>query len=257
MVRQLVTPLNPPMSRGLAYLVLLVVDVVAAGMIYDPLTAGMALGSQTALFCLIHLLTCFGLTVALTPWREILHSWVWRFRGGQPWLRDLWLGDRSENGLALLTLAALGVFNLSVLVVGPVVAKHGMGPLEYHRSTVVNAVATTVVLTLAVGTVYQWWVLLAGRSGTGMTMALLLLLVAVGPHLLGYYYKDEWMLNLSPSYHFARWLFGPAGESNPQVMLGIYGLVLVLVWYSLRRRLQHLAKLVDNRLERMGVLTAG
>jgi hypothetical protein len=252
MVRQLVNPLNPPFSKQLAYVTLTIVDVIVAGVLFDSGPWSIALGPRCAAFCLIHLLASGWMMAATTPWRETLHSWVWRYRGRRPLLADCWLGDRTENGLALLTFCAIGVASYVVLVVVPAPWQAGVGQWPQARLVAVPALGAMVVLTLAFGTILQWLVFLAGRGGSPLLVTVLALPIAA-PHVAGYYYQLPWLEAFSPSAHFGRWLFDPDRPLNVLPLLLTYAGVLVLVRLSLRRRMHHLEKAVDRKLEQMGV----
>ncbi len=260
MVRQLVNPWYPALGKGLTYVVLAVVDLLAAGLLWEPVPSVTPLVWRAGVFCLIHLLASFGLTIGVTPWRETLYSWVWRFRGrGNRW-RDLWLGNRSENVLALLTFCILGVVDLLGLVVAPAVYVEGLTVFQESRGQVLAVLVLTVVLILTVGMIYQWFVFLAGRNGAAL-IASLVVAANAAPHLTGYYYHLDWLLRLCPSYYFGRWLFQPGqgGTALAEMipMFLVYGTVLVIVWASLRRLLRALTNVVDRKLARMGVVPVG
>jgi hypothetical protein len=253
MVRQLHNPLNAPMSRGMAYLVILVVDILTAGVLFDPSPSVLSLQTKIAAFALVHLCIGLLLTFTLTPWRESLHSWVWRFRGRGKRLMDLWFGNRSVNGLALATLAAIGVVDSLLLIVLPEVGRVGAGALANDWPVLVNVSVTGVLVLLTFGTLYQWFAFLAGRGTIGLTLTFITLTVAL-PHILGYNYEIEWLLILSPSLHFGRWLFAPQLPSNLIPMLLLYGIALVLVGNSLHSRMRVLEKIVDRKLAKMGAI---
>src|SRR5262249_51309050 len=125
-VRQLASSRVPPISKQMSYWAILMVDVAAAAVLYDPpFVVSLSPAQRAAAFCLVHLLACLILTMSISPWRECLQSWVWRFRGRRPWFRDHWLGDRSENGLSLVTFAAIGTAGLVLLVLLPAGLENG------------------------------------------------------------------------------------------------------------------------------------
>src|SRR5207245_4042120 len=108
-----INPLNPPFAKATAYLTLLVFDYLAGAVLFEPAGFGLAIGPRAAAFWLGHLFVSLMLINNVTPWRESLQSWIWRLRGPSPRLLDLWLGARSENGLALLTFCLLGLVGLA------------------------------------------------------------------------------------------------------------------------------------------------
>jgi hypothetical protein len=266
MKRRLVNPANPPFSKPLAYGTLAAVDYLLAAMLFSAAVAapsgpfrfpGTGFGPRAAAFCVSHLLLALWLVTGVTPWRETLLSWVWRFRGRRPRLLDWWLGDRSENGLVLLTFALIGLAVYGLLVVLPDGVANGWGDVRDDLPIVILAPALTTVLLLSLGTTYQWMVFIAGRYGKTAFM-LFLLLADLVPHILGSYYEVPLVLALSPSAHAARW-FGPAlGDPlSPLPLLAVYGALLLWTWIGLRRRLDRLEQAVDRKLKEMGVVATG
>jgi hypothetical protein len=254
MVRRLLNPLNPALSKRLAYVVLCGVDAVVAAWLYDPLRMQgpqpwLTLQLRAAAFCLIHLVVSLVLVVAVTPWRETLHSWAWRFRGRLPRLWDLWISDRSENGLALLTFCAIGVLNLLLLVVLP------LGQDPSWRAVLPPAVAA-VCLILSLGTLHQCCVFAAGRNGS-VTSFLLGTILVVLPDLVGRYYQLDLVQALSPSAQFVRWLATPHEALALAPLLLLYVLLGSGCWFALRRWMRLLEGVVDARLRQMGVSKLG
>jgi hypothetical protein len=257
MARQLLNPLNPPFSKGMAYLTLVGIDLLAAAVIYDAGSPRWELNVRAAAFCLVHLCASYLLIQPMTPWREGLQSWVWRYRDRSPRWRDRWLGNRSPNGPALVTFCVIGAASLVFLVLLPEVRLNGTHGLRAAVPVIVAAASTTGILILALGTLLQWGMFLAGRAGAGTTFTVLSVAVAL-PHVLGAYYHHDWLLAISPSAQFGNWLFelpqGPPLDLMPLIVL--YGTLLFLVWMSLHRRLFHLSRVVHAKLERMGVFEA-
>jgi hypothetical protein len=249
--RQLVNPLNPSISRGVAYGILVLLDVLTGGMLTYPNSLAPTLATRVAIFWLLHLVFSLGLMLAVTPWRETLISWVWRFRNQRSRLLDLWLGNRSENILALLTFGALGLLNGLLFVVLPAMRMDDASTIAGSWDVPIWVTVTALVLTMTYGTIHQWVIYVAGRSGNGLTLTAIALAIVV-PHLVGLYYDLQSLASLSPSYHFGKWL--SAAPSNPAAMLAIHGLALVLVWSSLRWRLRRMGEIVDKKLRWMGAL---
>jgi hypothetical protein len=251
MRRRLVNPLNPSLSKPLAYLVLLAVDVITAAVLLEPLPLGTAIVPRVAAFCLVHLLVGVGLINSVTPWRESLHTWVWRFRGRTPRLWDWWLGERSENGLALVTFCASGVSCLLLLVVLPAGLQDGFAPIRDSAPVIAAMAVTTTVLMLTLGTLHQWFVFIVGRAGKAAFATLLVILI-LPLHVVGEYFHSGFLLAFTPTAHFARWL---SGDSLPHLeyLLSICVALLLWSWISLRRRIHHLEKITDQKLLQMGV----
>jgi hypothetical protein len=248
MVRRLINPLNTALSKSAAYLTLLVIDVLGAAAMYES-TPLFPLTRRCAIFCLVHLVAALWLSGTVTPWRESLQSWVWRFRGRRPWLRDLWLGERSENSIVLLTFAIQGILSLWLLVVLP----GRPSTAELRPGEAIPAMTITSALLLVVfGTFQQWFLLLAGRAGWVAFLTLIVVLT-IPLHLLGAYYQSPDILALTPSAHFADWLGGPAVPRLAPLWF-FYSLLLAAPWLAIHRRLRRMAKIVDQKLQGMGAL---
>ena len=94
MARKLRSPLDPMLSKLQAYALLIVVDVVAAGILFGNIPLD-GLNVMSVEFCLVHLVAGLIVIMIVTPRGEAYLSWVWRLRGRSTWLRDSWLGARS------------------------------------------------------------------------------------------------------------------------------------------------------------------
>jgi hypothetical protein len=192
---------------------------------------------------------------AVSPFKETLHDWVWRYRGRCSRLWDLWLGDRSANGLVLATFCVMGILGLCLGVLLPAGLEDNFTKVRQEAVPICGAVALTCMLILAFGTLHQRAVLLAGRNGSAVFF--LFILILDGPmHLVGQYYGLDKVLAFSPSAHFLRWKDG-----NPPLsllpVLGLYGLLFVLTAVSLYGRLHRLERIVDDKLRLMGVHKPG
>jgi hypothetical protein len=250
MVRRVNNTLDPPLGKPMAYAVLVIVDALAAGTFYESGPAALPVEVRTAGFCLAHLLTSLLLMTTVTPWRQSLQSWVWRFRGRSPRLWDLWVGDRSENGLVLVTFCGIGLVLCGLLVLLPA-SRQG---LEIPETKVLTILACTSLLILAFGAIHQWILLLGGRQGVGLLLTLAAVLVGV-PHALGRYYELDVVEALSPSAQFLGWLNArPGVPPLPWYpLVALYGVLTAAVWLSFRRHMGRLERAVDNKLRNMGV----
>jgi hypothetical protein len=255
MERRLINPLNTSFRKGTAYLVLLVVDVLAGGVLLEPVPLGLPFSQRVAAFAVTHLAAGFLLLTLVTPWRESLESRVWRLRGRLPRFRDLWLGERSENRLALVTFCLIGVIGLVAGVVVPYGRQDGFAEVRDQQAILVSVLAILVLLTLSLGTLYQWLGAVAGRTGMGLFVTLALILI-IPCHVVGYNYQVEGVLALAPSAHFAAWFNGTRPPSLVP-LFALYGLIGILAWVALRRRTVRLRKIVNHKLEVMGVVGAG
>src|SRR5262249_36105305 len=102
MARALDSPLKPPIARWASYVLLLGIDVMVAlvrsgGAMavtffsLAPIRATTT-GGRVTMFWAAHMAVSAYLILGVTAWRESLRSWVWRFRGRVPVLRDRWFG---------------------------------------------------------------------------------------------------------------------------------------------------------------------
>lgn len=255
MVRVFLNPLNPGLDKRLSYLVLVLIDLLGAGAVFDRLEPD--LGQRGAAFCLVHLVTSLMLITAVTPWRESLSSWVWRFRGRRPRLLDSWMGARAENGMAIFTYCVIGILALFLFLVVPTGVSLGWDQVQQTRSEWVSSAALMVVLILACGTGWQWCQVIMGRSGGGVFTTLLALGV-LAPHFLGRFYQEPWLLALTPSAYFVSWILpdsplivGPMQSIAPILLL--YLLVFGLTRWDLSRRMRRAEQQVDDQLRQMGV----
>jgi hypothetical protein len=258
MERQLVHPLNPSGSKKLSYLELIVVDILAAGIIFDMGAWSVALPIRTAVFWLVHLVASYYLICDASPSGPALRSWVWRIRPGAG-LRDWFLGDRSENGLMLLTFCVIGIVNQFLFVAVPAVIEGGMTEVPAMLPMMGGAAVVGTVLILTVGSVYQRLLLQVGGSGAGVGMATatLLFLAVLIPHVVGALCRLDWVKGLSPSAHFWGWLWDdPLSAEHLVPMLAFYGAVLLWARWSLRARLRAMGVDVDRKLREMGVAPA-
>src|SRR5579871_3656936 len=201
MVRRLINPLNTSLQKGLGYGTLLAVDIVTAGVFLEATPLGLAITLRVLAFCLVHLLASLVLINSVTPWRESLESWVWRFRGRTAWLWDAWLGERSENFLVLVTFCVLGITSLGLLVLVPAGFQEGFREVRRSAGSITSVVLAMVTLLLALGSLHQWFLFLAGRPGKVVLLTFAAIII-LPLHLFGEYYEQEWLLALSPSAHF-------------------------------------------------------
>jgi len=181
-------------------------------------------------------------------------------------LLDLWLGDRSENVLSLITFALIGLVNLGLLIVLPAVwmewtespslitGVSGLGLPE-----LIEAAMLTIVLILAFGTIHQCLLLAVGRVAAPITFVLAAMAVFIP--LAGSFRKQtEWLMSFSPAMHYAHWLTidtprGPKPAFSFLVVVILYLVVFMIFWHLLRTRMRKLEAWVDFKLRTMGALT--
>jgi len=262
----------------MAYGILATIDLVSAAILFTSgsgvvmIFRGPVIFSLTergVIFCLIHFLASLFLTFGMTPWGETLYSWVWRFRRRLPFLVDLWLDDRSENVLSLITFAVMGLVSLALFVVlqgvlNPLGSRPGWaGPNDLISfwsvlPTLIAAAIMSTVLILTFGTIHQWVLLIAGRSGTSITF-ILGFMAALMPLAGGLTKQSEWVMSFSPLRHYAYWLGMTVARNrtpafSSYVLDLVYLLVFIVFWFLLRGRMRKLEAWVDFKLRMMGAL---
>ena len=104
---------------------------------------------------------------------------------------------------------------------------------------------------MALATAYQWFVLVAARSGTA-AFALAAIAVIVLPALVGGYYEIRWLSSLTPvGQVIARLTTDDPLPSAPFYV--IYGAIWLGSGWQVRRLLAAHAAAIDRRLAEMGV----
>jgi hypothetical protein len=259
MQRQLIHPLSPPGGKLLSYLALIAVDVLVAGILFDQAHWTLALPARGAAFGLVHLLASLYLMTEATPHAATLHSWVWRFRQ-RAGLRDAWLGARSENGLMLVTFAAIGVIKLVLLVIVPALIADADADLLAAAPVLAGATATSILLLLAIGTLHQLWILKYGVEA-GFLVGVVVFLALAVPCGLGIWLENQIPLEevrtiagLSPVFHYFLWSTETA--DSPLYlwpMLIGYSALLVLGRVGIRRQLRAMERTVNATLKEMKV----
>ncbi len=249
MARRLINPLNPPLSKRRAYLVLAMLDALVAGALFSSGAAPSQALTCTAQFCLFHLLASFVLMFSVTPRRQGLMSWVWRFRNRVPWVRDSALGDRSENSLVLVIFVLIGLVNLSLLVWLPSTLAGGH-VLVNQVAAAVTRPALMAILLMSLGVFYQLLVLVA-PSGGKMVFYLIVGLMAGVPAALGSHYHLEWLQAFSPISHFIDWMSYSQHSLPPAPVIVLYSIVMLYSWRQLRQWVNSYIRIVDCKLAAM------
>jgi hypothetical protein len=257
-VRRQTDRLSPQVGKPTAYALLAVSDVLTAGFLASVPPAFMGLTRRLAIFWLVHMCVSLALVLGLTANRETISSWVWRFRGQRRWFRDMLVGDRSSNHLAIVALAALGVISALVLVVGPVLLEDGAKAVRQAWPLILTNVTSIVVLTLAFGCLVQsFWL---SKTQGPWAVFLLSLMLVLGPYGLVYYpllvripSNPEWIAAASPAFHVARWLQElPTADFEIGLFLAPYVLLLAYTWLRFRVRLRRMEAGVAQKLRQMG-----
>ena len=251
MARRLVNPLNTAFSKKLAYVVLLLIDILTAFIVFGPFSISLA--NRCVTFCLVHLIASLWLIDCITPWKESLQSWVWRLRGRPNRFRDSLVGERSQNTAVLFAFSALGTAVLCLLVIVPGGIADAFAEFRLSWGVIASAWLTMVLLILAMGVFEQWCVFNVGREGRAVYIFLTLLLI-LPLQIAGAYYDNKLVLSFTPSAQFAAWMSGSRLPLAP--LLVTYGLLLAMSWLSMRRGLRAFEISVDQKIAIMGVTVA-
>lgn len=266
MVRRLHNPLNTAMSKPVAYATLVLLDLLAVGMLYQPLLEGHSPATYVAGVGLAHLLAALWLTVCVTPRRETLLSGIWRSQGRRSRRAQLWRGARTQNTAALATFCIIAFAAIASAVVVSLIAPAAAQPRRATAELALAVLIVTLLVTFSVGILYQWMVLVADRSGAAMCITVVGTLMVV-PLIVGEYYDHDLARAASPVSQFVQWL--RVGTRTPVVAEGLvdagaqplslaplvlaYGALLIYAWASLRRRLGAHTRAIQHRLGQMGV----
>jgi hypothetical protein len=254
MTRTLESPFNPALSKALAYVLALVLGVVAAVGANELFM--ITPGQRAVIYWSVMLAVVTYLIVGLTAWREVLRSWVWRFRGRVPRHQDEWLGSRSTNTSAVLTLVVIALF-CYVLIFLPLawLAYGNEGVIEEAPALVGTALLSTALL-VAFGLIFQWASLIAGRNSQGLVLIFFFALLI--PQVVGLIQDLPWLAQLSPYAHYTLWYQNP--EKLPimlPVLLAVFLLGALLAWRSHGSLMARMEQAIDRKLEKMGVLERG
>ena len=252
MTRRLTNTVLPTFRKPLAYVLSAVVDILAAAVLLDPGPAFLGLGPPTRYYWACHLVIAFFLFASITPDRELLRSWIWRFRGRVGRARDLLLEDRSENILVLLTFCGIGLALYMLLVVAPMVAISGWDTLLPFDEPVLHPPIIACLLILSLGTIMLRSLFIIGKGGGWMLLLPLILdviLFAVGKR-----YQVDWLQAGSVISHWWSWHSGaPALSLVPFV--GLHGTLFAYNLLKLHLDLRRETKEVERKLLAMGVGT--
>jgi hypothetical protein len=251
MMRRLVNPLRIILSRRLAYLLLIVVDFLVAGVFYEVPPFGFPLYVRGAAFWIVHIAVSYVLTTLTTPGRETLWSWSWRFRGRTGMIRDLALGDRSVNSLEVLLFALIGVVGFTLMIALPARNQFSADLLGQFSTSAVQMTLLSCILIGMSGSLYQWIAIAFNRAGRGYFISFLLLLI-LPADLLGRYFHNEWLVTMTPIGHFQAWFSErPTIDMLPVSLL--YLTIGVIAMYRIHWRQKAMNRIVDIKLEKMGV----
>ena len=104
------------------------------------------------------------------------------------------------------------------------------------------------------GALYQWIAIAFNRAGRGFFISSLLLLV-LPADLSGRYFRNEWLISMTPVGHFDAWLHDrPTVDMLPVCLL--YLTIGLIAMYRTHWRQRAMSRIVDIKLEKMGVSSA-
>ena len=180
MSRRLRNTLDPPLKRSRVYGATLAVDLVAAGVCYAEYLDGTPLAEGVYRFCLAHLVASLMMTLAGTPSRDAVSSWMWRRRGRVPaWPERLW-GDRSPALAMYAVQALIGV--VVFLIAAWLPASVNRGPLRpTDVAEILPPLLATGAFAVALATVFQTLVAVASKSGRGLAVFLIAMITILPP----------------------------------------------------------------------------
>lgn len=247
LARRLVNPLNVPLSKPMAYAVLLTIDVIGASL-FGQLPALPARG-PVAGYVLAHLVAALLLVMAITPGRECLKTWLWRYRGRRALWKDLLWGERSENTGALVVFCLIGMATTVALALPEIGRQINAAEMDQLRSELPAMFATSCVVLLALGTLYQL-LISVGPTGGVSWLGVATVLVIV-PHVAGAYGKNAILMAASPSAQFAAWMFPQVPPVPLWPLVATYGAIFVAAQVLFRRRVMQDAAAVDRTVSQM------
>ncbi len=260
MERRLKNPLDPPCSRKVAYVTLVLLEFAFAGILYSHRVAGISTDQLFFQFGLGHVVLCLVLMMLSAPSRAGLMTWVWRRRDREQGHGAAYLNNRSMINGELAIFCCLGAAVLLVGFVMPVRLNSPAGIGVARWETIVEVLAVSTFLILALGVSYQWCILTGGKGGV-MVFFVILLLVSIVPSLIALLFGDSIeeatqmnLLGASPAFYFISHIDVTSKHYPPQYLLASYGLVGAVLYFSLKRWLGRQQKIVSRKLTGMSVL---
>lgn len=255
MARRLENTESTPLGKGKSYLMLVLADLVMAGVLSScnragpPLgVAGFTLQQQIGLFLLLHGLLSVVYFIALTPRADQVMTWIWRFRTKQPLVDALYM-DGAPNTVAILVnfiIAACGI-SLIYLFRGDNVANV---PFLLESTMIVSMIILFIAL------LFQAFQLVSRKYGSAYIILFLFIVclmpvvlggIMVQSQLLDYKFVGKMLLQASPFSQILQWIV-PDGdkklyEIDPcPVIIGysaLSALALLYTWRWVQRRTEN------------------
>jgi hypothetical protein len=278
MSRRLLNPTNLAFDKASAYVLLLFYDILVLNVLEaaKPFAPGYWLGGRLVTFTVLHFIGCCVILGNITPTREMLDSWLWRFKEKRSWWFDGWLGDRSPNTMGVITCVLIGLAGMGYLYANSLggtdlttTEKTNIGAkLEAITKTADEIlpwlIAVYVAAQLAYGVFFQWFALIGGKYGPSLFLLFAFMVVAVpaiGGAALAQRDAEElqrpftnFLLDLSPAVHLISMAGAPFPLPNPWLLLSLYGAATIAVYVDFRRRIQRMADVITKKKRFMGVI---
>ena len=242
MARRLENIENTPLGKSKSYLMLLLFDLLAAGVLHSCSrqslvlgAAGFTLQQEVAIFLLLHGVMSIIYFIVLTPRSDTVMSWIWRFRVTGKYVSDSLLHDRAPNTLPVivnLLFAALGVGLLCLT------SSDTFTDDWFLR----DASATVAVCILFLGLFYQALHLNSRKFGS-VLFILFIFVTGAAPVIVGsimrqaqiteYNTVGYWILHVTPFSQILRW-FTTGNEQlkfdvSPYPVIIAYGVFTLMI----------------------------
>lgn len=237
MARRLANPELTALGKTKSYLMLALLDLVAAGMLYScgrsqPVlgAAGMPLQLQVGVFLIIHACISIVYFISLTPRGEQVMTWIWRFRSRNA-LADSLLHDRAPNSMAIAVNLLCGTIGVILLCV--------FSPESMTNERFLpEACLTTAVTVLFLGLLYQALHLGSRKYGSAYFI-LFIMLFCITPVIVGGIMRSSQayeavgllLLHTTPFTMPLQWVITDTRnlfDVNPYPMVGVY--LLLSAW---------------------------
>jgi hypothetical protein len=264
MARRLKNPIDPAVPKRRAYLTVLVLDALLAGICFSKWRDGASPGALAFGFCFGHLVFCLLLVFAIVPRQTAVMSWIWRRRPNASRLRDLALADRSEISLAALILGLIGPAALVVAFIVPMNLLGGKDGANaaIAPATFVEPCAVTVVLVVAAAIMHQLFAAVAKRGGHLLYMLVLLVLNVLPPITAAMLDSpmarvpretQEFVASLSPAAYYFMNMSQWAPNTSGKWLAAIYLALAALCYRLLQRWIRRQTTIVDQKLSTMAL----
>jgi hypothetical protein len=265
MARRLKNPVETPLPKPLAYLVLAIANLLLVGYLIgeDPLKRFGGVGYNLATLSIANTVVTLLLVFCVTPNREGVDSWIWGLRGVKHDWRDWLFGDRSPNLAAVVVMGAINVAGACLLLAvsggipeGLADSNH-LGSRQAPFSNWVGA-AVALVLVFSFGFTLQAMSLALKRMTAFIILGTFYLLF--GMILAGFGRTLQWSLavSLSPFAQFIAWMdpreFQEVGIF-PQPYFIAFTLITAVGMMVTLRYLWGFRRIVAAKLQGMGVAT--